>query len=46
MVRIYMITKTITIRDEHERWVVASHINLSRFVQDMIGREIAKSRKR
>jgi len=31
-----MIKKTITIREEQEKWIQNNHLNLSRFVQDKL----------
>ena len=38
-----MIPKNITLRDEHQEWIEANSINLSRFVQKKIDEEIAKN---
>ena len=35
-----MINKTISIKDEHADWVTNNTINLSRFVQSAIDKEI------
>lgn len=37
---VYMIHKTISIKDEHAQWVTKQTINLSRFVQSAIDEEI------
>ena len=37
-----MKTKTITIQDKHENWVQDNDINLSRFVQKRIDKEMKK----
>lgn len=40
---VQLITKAITIRDEHQEWISEHSINLSRFVQRHIDEEIKNS---
>ena len=37
--------KTISISPDQEKWIRENHINLSRFVQDMIDKEIEKKKR-
>lgn len=37
-----MIHKSISIKEEHDEWIVQNHVNLSRFVQSLIDSEIDK----
>ena len=38
--RYYMVYKSITIKEEHEKWVRDNSINLSRYIQKKIDEEI------
>ena len=42
---IYMIHKSITIRDDQEEWLRKKHINFSRWIQSKIDEEIEKEKK-
>ncbi len=40
-----MKTKTITITDKHEKWIIDKSINLSRFVQKKLDEEENKKKE-
>lgn len=40
------IKKTLTIKEKQDKWIKDNHINFSRLVQDLLDKEIRKSRKR
>jgi len=39
-----MRTKTITIKDEQEEWIINNHINFSRLIQYLLDKEMEKSK--
>ena len=41
---VYMIHKTVSIREDQENWIVNEYLNFSRFIQDKLDEEIERRR--